>query len=747
MSSTLSGVYWKINYGEISEHAQFRLGKIESDTWEASFPISQLSDLADCIAGVEPLVVDVVYKGVDLQSRKVAAGLFTDIIIEPRLDTGTPAEILRFGDPERSDLQYVIALLAAELSNLFPADLDFSDVPAVMAFNKYGQVLNPIAQDYFEQAVDLRVGSLPQRVTDLEELTETGRLSEDSLFDAFGRRVSEIYIDDFQQGDGDSAAWQRAVNYAKANDVTAIWLPARTLELMTPVNVRGLKNVVHKGRGRGVSVIRAAVGAGQLNGPIICPAGSGGEAETDNLVFEDLTINGGLISVPDENAIARTTRVFGSDYIENGIMLSGDGVPSESMHNTRLDKITIRRVDFFGTRGLPFLIRGALNVTVDDVFTKRCLDGGWTHSSHVSFTNSTALFSGDNGFSMSRHCTNIVISNINVYGCWFWGLWLSGFGGEAGPENFAASNIVVDYAGYGGIALFDGPKNGTVSNVTVKNALRGGEGTGSYGLGVFIAGLNSSSWAENILVSDVTTVDCARGGILVRDYSKNILVDSTIHIRPGTEKDQTGAVIGSSDSYQNFGVSVVGEASEVDRFENITLSNNVGIDDRATKYMNFGVVINSNLFGKATSSHSKSVGARGSYKDYLPATDFAGITVGRNSETSLSPVYINGANGSTRVVMFQTTGANRFRVGTLGTAATFTIAGYSDGGSATTYLTIDRVAGTLKAGGPFIFPLYPTASLPSAVTATKGAVVMDTTRGKLVLSDGANWVNLDGTAL
>lgn len=159
MSSTVSGVLWKANYGEISEKAHFRVGKVESDTWEASFPIAELSDLISVLQDVTPLPVGTVQRGVSNQARKIYAGFFTDVIIEPRLDTGTPSEILRFGDVELSDFLYVLQLLATDLANKYPDDWDFSSPDVVMAFDRFGRVTSDEAAQYLSQLIDATVDS------------------------------------------------------------------------------------------------------------------------------------------------------------------------------------------------------------------------------------------------------------------------------------------------------------------------------------------------------------------------------------------------------------------------------------------------------------------------------------------------------------------------------------------------------------------------------------------------------------
>ena len=152
MSSTVSGVHWKANYGEISDDPRFRIGKVESNTWEATFPLSQLADLVNVLQGVTPLAVGVIEKGVELQARKVDAGFFTDVIVEPRLDTGVPAQIMRLSTNSLSDLIYAIELLAQDIINRYPDDWDFGDAPIAMAFDKYGRVTSPITEAYFENA-------------------------------------------------------------------------------------------------------------------------------------------------------------------------------------------------------------------------------------------------------------------------------------------------------------------------------------------------------------------------------------------------------------------------------------------------------------------------------------------------------------------------------------------------------------------------------------------------------------------
>lgn len=173
MSSTVSGVYWKVNYGEIADRPQFRLGRVETNTWEATFPIAELSDLLAVLQAVPSLTLGVIHKGNTIQARKVNTGLFTDVIIEPRLDTGVPAEIFRFSEVLLGDLSYTLQLFAADLSNTIPDDWDYSSPNAVMVFDKYGQVQNVITEAYFQQAVSVAVeGALTTGFVNMKTLTD-----------------------------------------------------------------------------------------------------------------------------------------------------------------------------------------------------------------------------------------------------------------------------------------------------------------------------------------------------------------------------------------------------------------------------------------------------------------------------------------------------------------------------------------------------------------------------------------------
>ena len=123
--TSYSGVTWRVNYGEISEREQFRVGRLSLERYDAYFPLSQLQDLIDTLTAVTPPDLNVIARGSKVQAVKVSDGLLTSVVISPRLDTGTPVESMRLPLSELTDLLYALSLFRADTSAL-PDDWDFS---------------------------------------------------------------------------------------------------------------------------------------------------------------------------------------------------------------------------------------------------------------------------------------------------------------------------------------------------------------------------------------------------------------------------------------------------------------------------------------------------------------------------------------------------------------------------------------------------------------------------------------------
>jgi hypothetical protein len=92
------------------------------------------------------------------------------------------------------------------------------------------------------------------------------------------------------------------------------------------------------------------------------------------------------------------------------------------------------------------------------------------------------------------------------------------------------------------------------------------------------------------------------------------------------------------------------------------------------------------------------------------------------------------AAGDTASVLWQTNWSGRAEVGTCGDDD-FAFKGSADGSTWYTGLTLVVAAKSVPK-----LPSFTTANLPSAATAGAGAMAYDTTLGKLVVSNGTNWI-------
>ena len=123
------GSTWNLNFGEIGERHQFRIGYIGQPAYEAYFEASQASELSALLGQVGTLQDKDLLAGDTLQVRKIFTGFFNEIAIEPRLDQ-YPAQIMRLQEVDVDDLIYVINLFVADLETS-PDDWDFTKLGLV----------------------------------------------------------------------------------------------------------------------------------------------------------------------------------------------------------------------------------------------------------------------------------------------------------------------------------------------------------------------------------------------------------------------------------------------------------------------------------------------------------------------------------------------------------------------------------------------------------------------------------------
>lgn len=182
-----SGVIWRVNYGEISEREQFRVGYVGQESYDAYFEIAALAELISILNTVQPFTIGQIAKGVTLQAVKVSAGHKTEVVIEP-LSGVNPEQIMRLDLGTVNDLVYALQLFQTNLPDVVvPEDWDFSDL---YLFDKGTRTFKEkFLPDWLTKAVlDARfegivagLGGLNTRVGELETLTGSGRLSDASL--------------------------------------------------------------------------------------------------------------------------------------------------------------------------------------------------------------------------------------------------------------------------------------------------------------------------------------------------------------------------------------------------------------------------------------------------------------------------------------------------------------------------------------------------------------------------------------
>lgn len=137
-----------MNYGEIAERDQFRVGYVNQESFDAYFELSSLSDLIAVLNTVVGLDFEQIAKGVALQARKVTDGLFTSIRIEPRLDTGEPPQIMSLKLEDLTDFLYALGLFQTALpSDPVPDDWSVPEVAPFRSGGAFDQRITELALD------------------------------------------------------------------------------------------------------------------------------------------------------------------------------------------------------------------------------------------------------------------------------------------------------------------------------------------------------------------------------------------------------------------------------------------------------------------------------------------------------------------------------------------------------------------------------------------------------------------------
>lgn len=371
---------------------------------------------------------------------------------------------------------------------------------------------------------------------------------------------------------------QAAINDCSTSGGGIVFIAPGTYSLNGPLTAKS--NVRLTGAGP------ATVLSSTVDGNLIV---SGSGTLTDFAV-EDMKFLGPVsntVTVPTRN---RTTSGAGT---ETAISIDGD-LDTATPGTGTITNIAVRRVVVQNTTSLPirlFGIRGEVSVT--GCRFVNTMDVGFGFCEQVICSDNTSLMSQDNGYSISRGCKKVTVTGNTVENACYHGIWLSGFSGSAGPEDFACTGNTVRGCGRSGIALIEMPTYGTVTGNTIdKGGYRGNvEGPeDEYGVGVFVRGQDSNTTTpttltRGVLIADNTIRNAPRAGICLNGatglkVTGNLLVDcGSQFLADGTTSVASSAIT------SNVGVLLENPATVT----NTTITGNDTIDTRSTPYCNWGV--------------------------------------------------------------------------------------------------------------------------------------------------------------
>lgn len=718
------GAHWKVRVKWLSATADGRNFPPSDDLPFKLFVPPEGGDIADLIG--EYVANDWVYQGPNapLLTNKARWQLNTSTGDLFAYQDGSFVKIANLRGPK------------GEQGSLTPADkalLDAAVGSAEATVEARDEALAAVAR--LEAVQDTNDGIMSSVVADPASLT---------------RRQVELavtpntyYVDHFKQsGDvSDSESWARALAAAKADGGNAIIQGGpRVYEFHTPVSIVDVSNITFRGTGEAHTIFQPSPATTtRLHSVFLTDISEVGVIE--NITFEDFTVLGGMLN-PELEGLARNEREFNEKSFTSAIRMAGNRMPGRGSR-TRIRGITTRRITVNGVESLPMLFEGVSELTTRDCTFIRTLDWGATHTDVVTVANNVSLWAGDNGFSISRGCTNAVIAGNVIKGCVYWGVWVAGFAGEAGASGFSVTGNTVETAGYGGINCDDGARNGTVAGNTVRDARRGYIGTGSFGIGVYVKGLSDGTvWADNITVSGNTLIDCARAGVLVRQNSRNVTVTGNLVVRPGTAEDHTGATVQADSVFENCGVAVAAQGGEEAKFANITLTSNTAFDDRAVPLMNHAVARSSALGDKVQMVANRGSGAR---------------SVVQQGDTPLWSLRIADPRPQGSLFELDSTLASQMRFLRAGnnrfgikqdTTNELKFTAFTDGGTEREAFHIDRDNARMVVDRPMALSKHAGQNArPSATTFGAGTMIYDTALNRPLFSDGSVWRNADGTAV
>lgn len=417
-------------------------------------------------------------------------------------------------------------------------------------------------------------------------------------------------VEDYAAQDSDDAAWQRAIDSARASpSLSKIVLGTRaTYQFTRPVHIGQCEGLVVSGLGGNVTTIRSA--ANGLGSAFRLTPGEAGRVS--RLSFRNLGFDGGIANadtLTNEQGLPRVSRderEFSPAHLVTAIYIQGDRAPQDGtdVSLASVTDVEVSDVRIHGTRGLPLVLSGINGTTIVENSTVAwCMDIGFTFCESVVFSRNIVRWSADNGVSISRGTQNVTCVGNNIEGSFYNGIWVAGFqrtaarGGPAfaaaaGADNALISSNSVTLSGWNGIWLGNGPRRVTVVGNQVVSVLGntstsepvGNISDADRGNGVYVEGMAASGVdSRDIVISGNSLIDCARGGVLIRAGVHGAHVSSNTIVRPGrseyaSAEPETRATLGS----YNFGISIPG-ATATDLgtgVSTVVLQGNIVSDDR-----------------------------------------------------------------------------------------------------------------------------------------------------------------------
>ena len=511
-------------------------------------------------------------------------------------------------------------------------------------------------------------------------------------------------------GDGianDAPAIQRAIDTASYYGGGTIWLPIGNYRLVVPLVPKS--NIMIKGAGLG-AVLMATT---PVKGAIGQPSG-----DLYNFSVEDITIKGGVI---DEGVFPRRARTYTPSFT-SAIFMQGDRMADSLPH---IENITVKNCNFLNVRGLPVFFQGVSDkVLVTGNYFENCLDPGFIWCESVQFIANIVKKGADNGVSVSRGCVKAVIANNIFEDVAYWGVWCSGFMGTAGPQSFSITGNVMKRCGYGGVALVNGPQNGTITGNTIDTVFNGptDQRSKTHGRGVWITPLTVggevAQEASQIVISGNLFRHIARGGVSMSGAS-DILVSGNSFINIGATDTTVSSV-----NY-NTGVYTDDYAVPGAGLKRIGLVSNSFVDTRNISFSNFAYAP---AIRTSTESYQKNNTMFG-FRQPLGER----LSVGGNTDADQF-VAINARAGTLRELLFQTAGVRRWDLRVTNTAESgsqagsdFSIIRRNDNGSVAGYpLIFSRADGSVRlveATGKLGFFNQAPVSKHAAIPNTTGASV------------------------